>query len=71
MVNNHFPTALYYTIYKYTSCIDLAVSNLHEEKVKTVSLKRQELAGISVAGLTVALHSALLHRGYSQLIGGR
>ena len=47
MVNNHFPTALYYTIYKYTSCIDLTVSNLHEESVKIVSLKKAGMAAIS------------------------
>ena len=43
MVNNHFSTAVYYTIYKYTSCIDLTVSNLHEQRVKIISLK---MAGI-------------------------
>ena len=46
MVNNYFPTALYYTIYKYTTCIDLTMSNLHEEKVKIVSLKKAGMAGI-------------------------
>ena len=46
MVNNSFPTALYYTICKYTSCIDLPLFNLHEEKVKIVSLKKAGMAGL-------------------------